>query len=430
MAELPFRRRLGFALGDTGFNFVWQSIELYLLFFYTQILHLPIGWAAAIFFIGAMVDWLSDPVIGALADNRAARSGQMRVWLIGAAPMIGCALVLAFAKPSLSIDLLFWWALATHVLLRVAYSAGNIPYAALTARITVDAREQARLTGLRMQCAALGGLAVSAIYWGAPEIVGSDNDASRFLIGAALLGLLVQPFLVISWSAAKELHRPRSDPPAWSYAGELAGLVRLVCDSRHLTRLLLIIFFAGLTTSLLGKSILFLFSMDLSSPNSGYPATLLPALALLLATPGWLYIHDRSGAPVTLKLAAIVHLAGVAGLAGTIALGAPLLVSVTFLALAITATTGLSVIFWAMVASTAAQAEASGEDCHARIYALSTTARKLAQALASPTLAVGLWTFSGTKLSAQVSPVLVVAALVCSSGILLLASPRARETPA
>lgn len=416
MTALPFRRRLGFALGDTGFNFVWQSIELYLLFFYTQVLHLPMGWAAAIFFIGAVVDWVSDPVIGALADRTAARTGRMRVWLIAAAPAIGCCLVLAFAKPNLTLQLLFWWALGTHVLLRIAYSAGNIPYAALTARITRDDREQARLTGLRMQCAALGGLTVAAVYWSAPEIAGSSSDASRFLMGAVLLALLVQPFLLISWSAAVELPSPRRTPLAFSYRSEVTSLVRLVRGSRALVQLLLIILFAGLTTSLTGKSILFLFSMDFGSPDLGYPATLLPALALLLSTPVWLLFRDRYGALATLKLAAMVHLAGVGGLAGANVAGAPHAWSFACLALAITATTGLSVIFWAMVASVAA---ASG-DCHARVYALATTARKLAQALASPSLALGLWVSSAATPDARVSPVLAVVALICTLGILML----------
>jgi Na+/melibiose symporter-like transporter len=32
------RERLSYTAGDLGFNLVWQSIELYLLFFYIQFL--------------------------------------------------------------------------------------------------------------------------------------------------------------------------------------------------------------------------------------------------------------------------------------------------------------------------------------------------------------------------------------------------------
>jgi Na+/melibiose symporter-like transporter len=424
MTAFPFRRRLGFALGDTGFNFVWQSIELYLLFFYTKVLHLPIGWAAAIFFVGAVVDWISDPVIGALADRTAARSGRMRTWLVGSAPVLGLCLVLAFSKPDLPPGPLFWWALGAHLLLRIAYSAGNIPYAALTARITVDAGEQARLTGLRMQCAAIGGLTVAAVYWNVPGIAGG-GDARRFLVGAALLGLLVQPFLLIAWRSAVELPGQRGVTPSFSYRRELAALVRLVRESGAVIQLLLVIVLAGLTTSLMGKSILFLFATDLGRADLGYPATLIPALALLLATPFWLFVRDRAGPHATLALAAIVHGGSALALAGAVAAGAPAPLSVALLAVAITGTTGLSVIFWAMAATVAG---AATEGCHARVFALATTARKLAQALASPSLAFGLWVSGATGVDGRVAPVLAIVALACTSGILLLAAPDIRRT--
>ncbi|MEH6663183.1 MAG: MFS transporter, partial [Parasphingorhabdus sp.] len=56
------RERLSYAAGDVGFNLIWQSIELYLLFFYIQVLQLPLGVAAGIFLIGAVIDWLVDPI--------------------------------------------------------------------------------------------------------------------------------------------------------------------------------------------------------------------------------------------------------------------------------------------------------------------------------------------------------------------------------
>lgn len=420
MAALPLRTRWGFALGDTGFNFVWQSIELYLLFFYTHVLGLPVGWAAAIFFVGAVVDWISDPVIGALADRTASRTGRMRAWLLGAAPAIGIALVLAFSKPAASPGLLFGWALASHLLLRIAYSAGNIPYAALTARITADPGEQARLTGLRMQCAALGGLTVTAIYWGAPELAGTDRDASRFLVGALLLGLLMQPLLFVTWRSATEIVRPRGPVAEYSFARETTALIGLVRQSAPLRRLLLVIVFAGLTTSLVSKSIMFLFALDLGRPESGYPATFLPALALLLATPLWMAIHDRTSAPATLAIAAVTHAAGVLGLTLSIALGGPIALAVLFLALAIVATTGLSVMFWAMVPPVALDASAVAGDCEGRVYALATTARKLAQALASPMLALGFWAGGAER----AAPVLLVVALVSSGAVLTIARVR------
>ena len=171
------RERLSYAAGDVGFNLIWQSIELYLLFFYIQVLHLPLGVAAGIFLVGAVIDWLVDPIIGAVADRKAERY-PMRLWVLLSGPLIAVALWAAFRSPPLEGYSLALYAAVTHVGLRFAYGCGNIPYAVLTARITDDSSEQLKLTGLRMQGAALGGLTAATIY-----ALTSGGD-TPFLIGA------------------------------------------------------------------------------------------------------------------------------------------------------------------------------------------------------------------------------------------------------
>lgn len=417
---LGSRRRWGFAVGDIGFNFVWQSIELYLLFFYSQVLELPLAWAAGIFFVGAVIDWIADPVIGALADRTAARVGRMRGWILGAGPAMGIALVLAFAKPPLALAPLFWWALASHILLRVTYSAGNIPYAALTARITRDAGEQARMTGLRMQCAALGGLTVAAIYAGAPQLT-SGGDPARFFLGAALLALLVQPFLLATWATTIEVADQPGPLGGFRPVQEARALIAIVRRSAMLRRTLGVILFAGLTTSVLGKSILFLFAYDLNRPDAGYYATFAPSIALLVAAPLWVRLVTTTGFARALIVAVTVHVSGILGLAGAIATALPVTIPALMLLGAIIGTTGMSVIFWATVPATVQEASNGSADASARVYALATTARKLAQALASPLLALGLSLSSATVGQRMASPTLAVVAMLCGSVLIWLA---------
>ncbi|MGB3805974.1 MAG: MFS transporter, partial [Erythrobacter sp.] len=141
-------------MGDTGFNFVWATIELYLLFYYVNIAGLSPGTAGAVFLAGAALDLCADPLIGVLIDRHAKRFSA-RFWVVAATPALGVALLFTFiprgndALPAI---------ILTHLLLRLTYSLGNIPYAALTARLTSDPIAQLRLTATRMQGAAIGGL--------------------------------------------------------------------------------------------------------------------------------------------------------------------------------------------------------------------------------------------------------------------------------
>ena len=93
------RERLSYAAGDLGFNFVWQSIELYLLYFYIRELGLSPGVASSIFLAGAAVDWIADPMIGALADRAAPRI-PMRMWVLVGGPAAALVRITSRLAPS------------------------------------------------------------------------------------------------------------------------------------------------------------------------------------------------------------------------------------------------------------------------------------------------------------------------------------------
>ena len=62
-SALPFARRLGYGVGDFGFNLFFTTASLYLLFYYTDVLGLSpatAGWV----FAGALIwDAVFDPVM-------------------------------------------------------------------------------------------------------------------------------------------------------------------------------------------------------------------------------------------------------------------------------------------------------------------------------------------------------------------------------
>src|ERR1044071_7371634 len=62
-------RLLLFASGDFAFNLYWQSIMLFLLFYYTDALVLPIGVAATTYMIASIWDGMANFVTGMLVDR-------------------------------------------------------------------------------------------------------------------------------------------------------------------------------------------------------------------------------------------------------------------------------------------------------------------------------------------------------------------------
>src|SRR3954452_11791406 len=66
-------RLLLFAFGDFAFNLYWQSIMLFLLFYYTDALVLPIGVAATTYMIASIWDGIANFIAGSLVDRWHAR---------------------------------------------------------------------------------------------------------------------------------------------------------------------------------------------------------------------------------------------------------------------------------------------------------------------------------------------------------------------
>ena len=69
MHLLSRSRLLLFAFGDFAFNLFWQSIMLFLLFYYTDALELPIEVAATTYMVASIWDGIANFAAGVLVDR-------------------------------------------------------------------------------------------------------------------------------------------------------------------------------------------------------------------------------------------------------------------------------------------------------------------------------------------------------------------------
>lgn len=394
-----------------GFNFVWRTIETYLLFYYVKILGLSPEFAATIFLVGVLVDWLADPLIGVAVDRMGAR-WPLRAWVLFAGPLLGLSLAAAFMAPTVGRENVGMAAMASHAVLRFAYSLGNIPYAALTARISDNPDEHVRLTGTRMQGAALGGVIAAIVYLFVP--LSAAQDSVPF--GVILLGLAAQPLFFVTYLGVRERRRPLPAQSGATLGRQFTEYAALLWRAREVRQLVIVILFAGLSATTLSKGLLFLFE-QVGDLKWGYAVALLPPLTLFGTVPLWAWLSKRSGRTMTLRIAALLHLLAIA----LLALADPGRATMTLLiALALAGDAGMAVTFWALIPAVIHAVEGkygtSGMD--ARIYALSTTARKLGQALSPQLIVLALYTGSGGVASAMLWAA-AAAVLIC-----LVAVPR------
>lgn len=114
-----FLTKLAYGVGQVAEAIKNSSFELFLFFYYTQVLGLSGTLAGAALFIALCIDGITDPVIGSLSDGWRSRWGRRHpLMYISAIPLALCFYCL-FAPPSgLEQPALFAWLTLFAVLVR------------------------------------------------------------------------------------------------------------------------------------------------------------------------------------------------------------------------------------------------------------------------------------------------------------------------
>ena len=187
--KLSIKEKLGYSLGDTASHFVWDLVNFWLIFYYTDVLHISAGWASAIAILGSIMDAVMDPIVGIWADRTNTRWGKFRPFLLFGCVPFALFAFLAFFGPSLQGNALIAYILPMFVGLRIVYAVVNIPYSSLGAVMTDDSIERAGLNSYRFVAANIGQLIVSGfalyiVYFLGSQATGMDyaimaDDAAR-----------------------------------------------------------------------------------------------------------------------------------------------------------------------------------------------------------------------------------------------------------
>lgn len=145
--KLSWRERISFCSGDLAQNIIYQTVSIWLLFFYTNVYGLAPSVAAVMFLVVRIVDVIWDPVVGAFIDKSNPRWGKYRSWLIlGGAPLAGFAMLCFWNGFSGSL----FYAYVTYIGLSMCNTLVNVPYGALNSSLTRDVNEITILTSVRM----------------------------------------------------------------------------------------------------------------------------------------------------------------------------------------------------------------------------------------------------------------------------------------
>lgn len=232
--SVPLWRKAAFGAGSVADSVYFYAWDLFVLFYYTQVLGLPGSLTGLAILISLIVDAVSDPYVGFVSDKlRGLRWGRRNTLIIGTALPLAVTFVLLFTPPSdLGHAALFAWLLVFGVLSRIFLTFFAIPYKAISAELSRSVVERPRV----IAAAAIGNtvarivvpLATFGFFFGesARYERGQLDPANYapFAIAAALV-MLVSIALVVVGTLRPLLEDERAE--AAGATGSLAPLAAL-----------------------------------------------------------------------------------------------------------------------------------------------------------------------------------------------------------
>ncbi len=206
--KLSFIEKAGYSLGDGAANFVFMTMILFQLNFYTDTLGITAGIAGTLLLVGRFWDAFFDPMMGTIADRTKTRWGKFRPWVLWTALPWAVVMVLAYTSPDFDLSGKIVWALITNVLLMTLYSANNTPYSAMTAVMTGDVNERTSLSSYRFVAAMIAQLIVGGFTLPLVAKFGQGDNAKGWQMTMGLWAIVCIVCFVITFLTTRERIQP------------------------------------------------------------------------------------------------------------------------------------------------------------------------------------------------------------------------------
>jgi len=218
---LAFSEKFGYGLGDMAANFVFQAMMALQLNFYTDTFGLTPAQAGTMFLIVGLGAAVFNPVMGVIADRTHTRWGRFRPWLLWTALPFGVIGVLTFTTPNLSGGAKLMYAWVTYLLLRLIYTANNVPYASLTGVMTDDPDERTSIASYRQLFANGAGFIVQSLAIPMVVFLGRGSSARGYQLTMGIFLVTSVLMFLIAFAVSKERIQP--DPKQKSSVGQDLG---------------------------------------------------------------------------------------------------------------------------------------------------------------------------------------------------------------
>ncbi|WP_395339654.1 MFS transporter [Ningiella sp. W23] len=205
MAFVESKTKLAYGAGDFALAIVVYGVQLFLLYYYTDVIGLSAVSAGVVFFVGIVFDILTDPIVGYRLQKLKARSGEYRRYLLIAALPLALANIGLYAYPQSLGELnLFYYVVIFHLLFRAVFTLVSISFYSLVASITKNSDKRSSLVGFSLFGSACGALLVALFTLQTVEFLGHENEQLGFIYTNCVLSVVALSMLLLTYRFTHE----------------------------------------------------------------------------------------------------------------------------------------------------------------------------------------------------------------------------------
>ncbi len=201
--SLSLRTKIAYGVSDLGITLPLSSIAFFLLYFYTDVVHLSPLLAGTALLVAKAWDAVSDPLMGQISDATRSRWGRRRPYLLfGALPYAILFVLIWTAHVSSSATVNYLIVTGLFILFFTASTIVTVPYNALLPELALLPHERTKLTAYRQPFAVIGWVAGSALVL--PLVAALGGGRQGYILMAAIFGVVALIVFLITATSVRE----------------------------------------------------------------------------------------------------------------------------------------------------------------------------------------------------------------------------------
>ena len=313
VTKLPVRVKVGYGMGNMATGLMINSLGLYLLVFFTDIVGISGALAGIAMAVGRFWDAVSDPAMGHISDRTRCHFGRRRPYMLAGGAALAAVFVLLWCTPSTwSTQATFVFLTATYLLYTTMMTVVTVPYGALGAELTMDYQERnsvmayqqgAFLVGFGLGACLLNLASLIGAWLDPATTIGSLTEAVRTFFasstykmmdgaGFRYAALVFAPIIMGAYLTTVFTTR---ENPAFQRASEAPAWRSLYSTFKNRPfRIFMIAFLICTTAGQVGSFMLpYILIHWLHKPGYVLPGYLLHSLAIFASLPLWQALGKR-----------------------------------------------------------------------------------------------------------------------------------------